>query len=283
MRLTGYLLEKYSNMGNAYTCYRLLQEAQNRGMDLKLCGACDIRLTPEGVFLKSEKLDSCDFVINRYKTGCAKAAVNALAKRSYNSQEAVDIYINKYNQLHELRSDAFLIPGYQMGTLCIPFEEVESMLGLPFVVKGLESSQGKEVFLIKNEEEYRELITLWGTEKEVLFEEFIATSYGKDVRFYSIRGEVAACMTREAEEGFKANVALGAQVRPYPITEDIRRIAHDIYEKTKLDFLGIDLLFGREGFYFCEINVTPGMEGMERATGVNVAGMIMNTIKGDFA
>ena len=72
-------------------------------------------------------------------------------------------------------------------------------------------------------------------------------------------------------------------MRPYEITEDIRQIARDIYEQTRLDFLGIDLLFGEDKHYFCEINVTPGIEGMERATGVNVAGLIMDTMIGDFA
>ena len=74
-----------------------------------------------------------------------------------------------------------------------------------------------------------------------------------------------------------------ASYEPDEITEDIRQIARDIYEQTRLDFLGIDLLFGEDKPYFCEINVTPGIEGMERATGVNVAGLIMDTMIGDFA
>ena len=89
-------------------------------------------------------------------------------------------------------------------------------------------------------------------------------------------------MTREAVQGFKANVALGAGVRPYPIDDHIRQTAKDIYAQTGLDFLGIDLLFGKDKPYFCEINVMPGIEGMERATGVNVAGAIIETILGDF-
>lgn len=281
-RLKGYLIEKYSNMGNAYTCYRLLEEAEKCGMDLQLLGACDLLVTHDGVFSKGEKIAPCDFVINRYKTGCMKAAVNALAKRSYNSQEAMEIYINKYCQLRDLSSAAFLIPDYRLGTLSINYQEMVRELSSPFVVKGLESSQGKEVFLIEKEADYHSLINQWGTEKEILFEEYISTSHGRDIRFYSIRGEVAACMTREAVSGFKANVALGAKVSPYPVTDEIRQIARDIYEQTKLDFLGIDLLFGKEKPYFCEINITPGMEGIEHATGVNVARLIMNTIKEDF-
>ena len=54
------------------------------------------------------------------------------------------------------------------------------------------------------------------------------------------------------------------------------------YEQTGLDFLGIDLLFGREKPYFCEINVMPGLEGIEKASGINVAGKIIETIQSDF-
>ena len=65
-------------------------------------------------------------------------------------------------------------------------------------------------------------------------------------------------------------------------TENIRQIGRDIYEQTRLDFLGIDLLFGEDKPYFCEINVMPGLEGIEKASGVNVAGKMMDMIYGDF-
>ena len=71
-------------------------------------------------------------------------------------------------------------------------------------------------------------------------------------------------------------------VRPDFIAYDFGPFSKDIYEQTGLDFLGIDLLFGKDKPYFCEINVMPGIEGMERATGVNVAGAIIDTILGDF-
>ena len=77
-------------------------------------------------------------------------------------------------------------------------------------------------------------------------------------------------------------MALGASVEAYEITPEIQQIAKDIYEQTGLDFLGIDLLFGEEKPYFCEINVMPGLEGIEKASGVNVAKKILETIKKDY-
>ena len=280
--LTGYIIEKYSFMKGAYTCHRILEEAAKRGVSLQIVGVADTTLTEEGVYHKGERLGNCDFVINRYKYGHIKDEIGALATRTYNETNIFNIYINKYMQVKNLGSEGLLMPKYVLGTAYTSFGAITEKLGLPFVAKGLESSQGAEVFLIETIEEFQALSSKYAADKEYLFEQYIAESYGRDIRFYSIRGEVIACMTREAVQGFKANVALGAGVREYPIDDNIRQAAKDIYEQTGLDFLGIDLLFGKEKPYFCEINVMPGIEGMERATGVNVAGAIIDTIWGDF-
>lgn len=280
--ITGYIIEKYSFMKDAYTCYRMIEEAKKKGISLQIVGIADTVVTQAGVYHQGVKLEQCDFIINRYKYGHIKEEIGALAKRTYNDTTVFDAYINKYIQVKNLTSDGFLMPQYLLGTGHTDFELIAENLGVPFVAKGLESSQGTEVFLIESKEDYQLLREKYDTDKEYLFEEYIAESYGRDIRFYSIRGEVIACMTREAKQGFKANVALGASVRAYPIDHNIRQVAKDIYAQTGLDFLGIDLLFGKDKPYFCEINVMPGIEGMERATGVNVAGAIIDTILGDF-
>lgn len=280
--LKGYIIEKYSCMKGAYTCNRIVEEAQKQGMSLEIIGIADVTVEADGVYHGQKRLEPCDFVLNRYKYGHIKDEIGALAKRTYNDTAAFSTYINKYMQVKNLKSEGFLMPKYVLGSGRSTFADMTEKLGLPFVAKGLESSQGAEVFLITCAEELAALQTAYPSEKEYLFQEYIAESYGRDIRFYSIRGEVVACMTREAVQGFKANVALGAGVRAYPADEWIRQTARDIYEQTGLDFLGIDLLFGKEKPYFCEINVMPGIEGMERATGVNVAAKIIETILGDF-
>ena len=127
-------------------------------------------------------------------------------------------------------------------------------------------------------------------EKEWLFEEFIRTSQGRDMRLFCIRGQVVAAMERRSADGkdFRANVALGGSVRPLPVTASFQRIGRDLYGQTGLDFMGIDLLYGEDRPWFCEINVMPGIEGMERAgrmslkKDINLAGMIMKMILEDF-
>lgn len=283
MALKGYLIEKYNVMSNAYSCNRLVAEAAARDVDLRIIGVHDTMITSDSVLNHGIKLAPVDFVINRYKWGHEKDAVNALAARSYNPLAAYNVYINKFEQVRRLHSEAFLVPKYILGTSLLPFASIVERLGLPFVGKGLESSMGEEIVCIRNLEDYEKLSVTYPITKEWLFEEFISESYGRDMRFYSIRGEAVACMQRSSQGDFRANVALGASVEPFDITPAIRTIAADIYEQTGLDFLGIDLLFGKEKPYFCEINVMPGLEGIEKASGVNVAGKIIDTIKSDFA
>lgn len=282
MPIKGYLIEKYNVMSNAYTCNRLVEEAGALGSDLQIVGIHDTMITSGGIFNNGKLLESRDFIINRYKWGREKNAINMLASRSYNSLDAYNIYINKFEQVKRLHSDAFLIPKYILGTSLLPFEMIVEQLGLPFVGKGLESSMGEEIVCVKDRASYEELSRKYSVSKEWLFEEFISESFGKDMRFYSIRGEVIACMQRSSHGDFRANVALGASVKALEITPAIRTIAKDIYQQTGLDFLGIDLLFGKDKPYFCEINVMPGLEGIEKASGVNVARKIIETIKSDF-
>lgn len=282
MPISGYIIEKYNRMTNAYTCNRLVKEAANLGIDLKIIGIHDTIISENGLINNGIKLEKRAFVINRYKWGKIKDEINSLAIRSYNPLDAYNIYINKYEQVKRLRSDEFLVPKFLLGTPLLKYEDIIQILGTPFVAKGLESSMGEQISLIEKPEDLQNLSHTYGMEKEWLFEEFITSSFGRDMRFYSIRGEVVACMQRKSQGDFRANVALGASVEPYEITPQIRRIAKDIYEQTGLDFLGIDLLFGKEKLYFCEINVMPGIEGIETATGVNVAKKIIETIYKDF-
>lgn len=282
MPISGYIIEKYNQMTNAYTCNRLVEEAANLGIDLKIVGIHDTIISENELINNGTKLEKREFVINRYKWGKVKDEINSIAIKSYNPLDAYNIYINKYEQVKKLCSDKFLVPKYLLGTALLKYEDIVQILGTPFVAKGLESSMGEQISLIEKPEDLQNLSRTYGMEKEWLFEEFITTSFGRDMRFYSIRGEVVACMQRKSQGDFRANVALGASVEPFEITPQIRQIAKDIYNQTGLDFLGIDLLFGKDKPYFCEINVMPGIEGIETATGVNVAKKIIETIYKDF-
>ncbi|MBP5159841.1 MAG: hypothetical protein ILP10_06025 [Lachnospiraceae bacterium] len=292
MPISGYIIEKYNNMTGAYTCNRLLEEGRKLGMRLDLVGVYDTFVAQDGVYnvgaafgagsaTAARKLERRDFCVWRYKPGAIKREIAALADRSYNRQDAFEKYMSKYEQLKDIGSKAFRKPRFMLAKTDVPYEAVASRLDGRFVAKGLTSSMGREVFLVENEERYRALLQGFEPEKEWLFEEYIETSAGRDLRIYAVRGEAVACMERKSRGDFRANVALGAETKALPVTDEIRLAAKDIYEITGLDFAGIDLLFDRDGLCFCEVNITPGIEGIESASGVNIAGIVMETVRDD--
>lgn len=279
--LKGYIIEAYNNMGNAYVSTRLIEEAGKRNIELRMIGAQDIALCDGIVWNKGVKVEPVDFILNRYKWGKIKNVLNLLGERSYNNLEAFERYVNKYEQMKRLDSRHFRKPKYILGNSCLSYGSLSGYLGRRIVAKGLENSMGREIFLLESQKDMKQLKE-YGEQKEWLFEEFIETSYGKDLRVYAVRGEVIGCMKRQTDSDFRANVALGAATFPYEVTDTLREIAKDIYHQTSLDFMGIDLLFGESGFYLCEINVMPGFRGIEETLGVNVAGRIMDMICEDF-
>lgn len=260
---------------------RLIEEARKRNVELSVIGVQDITICDGVAYNKGEKIEPREFVINRYKWGKKKNDLNLLGERCYNSIESFNIYVNKYEQIKRLGSEHFFKPRYILGSAALSYNSLANYLGGRVIAKGLENSMGREVFLLESQEDMEQL-RKYDEHKEWLFEEFIETSYGKDLRVYVIRGEVIGCMKRQAESDFRANVALGASAVMYEITDTIREIALDIYRETELDFVGIDLLFGESGFYLCEINVMPGLRGIEETSGVNVAGKIIDMICEDF-
>ncbi len=280
--LRGYLFEQYSNMAGARTVEHICEEASKQNIDLQVVGLCDCFWKDGQIIHKGVALEPVDFVIQRYKYGKLKREIAKLATRNYNSLDAFEIYVNKFEQMKRLQLTDCRTPEFLLTTLALPYKEVVTQVGTPFILKGLESSQGREIYLIHSPKEYEECKETWGIQKEFVCQRFIEESCGRDIRMYSVRGKVIGAMMRENPEDFRANVARGACVKAYPISDSMARIAGEIYEQTGLDFLGIDLLDGKDCLYFCEINVMAGIEGMEKATGVNVAKAIIDTIREDF-
>ena len=171
------------------------------------------------------------------------------------------------------------MPDFVLANGSVDCGELFARLSSPFVAKGLESSMGREVFLIKEARDFRSLVARFGQSKEWLCEEFVETSAGRDMRLFVVQGIVVAAMQRESRDDFRANVALGANCHSIEITDAMRNTAKEIHEQTGLLFFGLDLLFGSDSRpVFCEVNVMPGIRGIEEACHVNAAGRVMEAI-----
>ena len=149
MKLTGYVLEDYNEMPWAYTCKRLIEEAQKQGDDLRLIGVHQTCMDADGVYNDGKRLERRDYLINRYKWNNVKDYVNQLCKLSYNRIDAFNTYVSKYEQLARLDLKSVLTPAYVLGTAALNHSFIVEKLGLPFVAKGLCRSMGREVFLIE--------------------------------------------------------------------------------------------------------------------------------------
>ena len=124
MAVTGYIIEKYNNMASSYTCHRLVDEGQAAGMQMRIVGAQDCYLVGDQVYNHGEALPPVDFVINRYKWGHVKDALNALAGRSYNGKEAFNLYVNKYERDQDARMKCIEAHGCKCSVCGMDFEKM---------------------------------------------------------------------------------------------------------------------------------------------------------------
>ncbi|MCH3977909.1 MAG: hypothetical protein LKJ94_04590 [Candidatus Methanomethylophilus sp.] len=267
----GYIIERYSDMSGGYACRRLAEEGRKMGMDMRIIGTLDCRVEDGTLISGGAELGRADIAFLRRRRGAVRDTVCALAGRIYNSRDRFDRYLSKAAQLADLRTSNMEVPRYTVGSGEECFRRAAEKLGLPLVAKGLEGSRGDEIFLIESEDDFMNLSGRFGPEKEWLFEEYYPGSRGTDLRLFSLKGEAVACMRRTNPYDFRANYAQGASVSAVPITPEMKDIAEDVWRSTGLDIAGIDLLDGKDGHVFCEVNVMPGIKGIESCTGINIA------------
>ena len=150
--------------------------------------------------------------------------------------------------------------------------------GVPCIIKQLEGTQGGGVFLAHTEREASEIAwkVLADNPEGVLVQEYIRESHGRDVRVLVVGGKVVAAMRRRAHgREFRSNFHLGGSVESIDLPDDYARIACKAARLLGLDIAGVDLLESARGPLLLEVNSSPGLEGIEKATGINVAGHIL--------
>lgn len=156
----------------------------------------------------------------------------------------------------------------------------EAVGGLPVVVKVTQGTQGQGVFLRHTIHETRNLVQgLLVTGKAVLIQEYIAESHGKDIRALIVGGKVVACMRRKARgREFRSNYHLNGTVENVEINDEYAEVACRAARVLGLNVAGVDLLEGNNGPLVLEVNSSPGLEGIEKSSGVNVAGAIIDYV-----
>lgn len=153
--------------------------------------------------------------------------------------------------------------------------------GAPLVIKLLEGTQGKGVFLADSHQSALSIINAFKEmHVNILVQEFIEESRGTDIRCLVIGDKVVAAIRREAKPGeFRANVHQGGKAYKVKLTSQERLIAIAAAKTMGLKVAGVDILRSKHGPLVLEINSSPGLEGIETATQINIAGKIIQYIE----
>ena len=163
--------------------------------------------------------------------------------------------------------------------------DVESVLksigNPPFVIKLLEGTQGRGVVLAETMDAAIGVIeTMKKIDANILVQEFIRESRGEDIRAIVVGDKVVASMKRVAKPGeFRSNVHLGGSVENYQITKEEEEAAVKASKILKLDVSGVDLVQSDRGPLVLEVNSSPGLEGIEKATNIDVADEIISFLE----
>ncbi|STX27719.1 ribosomal protein S6 modification protein [Legionella beliardensis] len=197
-----------------------------------------------------------------------------------NNAEAIETVKDKMRMGQLLVDKKLPVPKTMALNIPVPFELVAKEIGYPLVIKNIASARGIGVLLCESANSFQDLIGLLSLQAnpQLIIQQFIASSYGRDLRVFVLGQEVIGCMQRLSKSGFKANYSLGGEVLPFDLTPEIKHLALECTKIANLDIAGIDLLFGENGYLVCEANSSPGFKGMELATGEDIATKIMQYI-----
>ena len=217
-----------------------------------------------------------DFCVYYDKDKYCARRLEGAGFRLFNRAAAIETCDDK--MLTYLALGGFPMPKTLAAPLCytpsvpVPetfYDKLEAEFSYPLIVKECFGSLGKGVYKIDDRFALSEICERLKT-KPHLFQEYVSTSYGTDVRAVVIGGKVVCAMKRSSEN-FKSNVASGGHGEIFALDEKAKAMCTAVASRLKLDYCGIDLLFGKDGFLICEVNSNAFFYTTERVTGVNVA------------
>lgn len=280
--INGFLREeKFFSLYSA-----LKQSADRAGLQLELKTnielMCDIA---SGKTVANETLPP--FAIFWDKDVRLAKTLEAAGMKLFNSADAIELcddksltHIALMNRVPQPKTVLIPLTFPRVGyTDCAFLEKIADYLGFPLVIKQCFGSFGAGVYLAGNMEEAKAALmkTAGGA---AIAQQYIASSFARDIRAYVVGDKVAAAMLRHNESGdFRANVAQGGKADAYMLSEAQAALAVKTAQLLGCTFAGVDLLFGENGeMTVCEVNSNAHFAGISAATGVNIADKIIEAV-----
>lgn len=275
-----------------YSTRRLVEAAEKHGHEAHVIDhlRCNIEIEQKGpsLFYGSEYLEGFDAVIPRvgasvtfYGTAVVRQ-FEMMNVFSVNSSRGIVHSRDKLRCLQVLSKEGIGLPKTVFTNYSRNVEHVVSSAGgAPVVLKLLEGTQGLGVVLAENQNAAQSVLEAFnGLKARVIVQEFIKEAGGADIRAFVVDGEVVGAMKRQGKEGeFRSNLHRGGTATILELTEEEKTTAIKAADAVGLGVAGVDLLQSSRGPLVLEVNSSPGLEGIERATGVDIAGKIIAFIE----
>jgi ribosomal protein S6--L-glutamate ligase len=282
------VLGVFSRRKSLYSTRRLVEAARAAGMRPKVIDAlkCHLvlaRANPKVLF-EGKELPELAVALPRIGakvTSHGLAVVRQLEAMGVplvNSASAIAQSRDKLRCLQMLAAHGVNIPRTVLARGAADVDMLlEQVGGLPAILKLIQGTQGVGVMIAHSRAEVESFLsTLWDLGQEILLQEFIAESKGRDVRALVVGERVVGAMRREAIAGeFRSNIHRGASGVPIELDADYSAAAVRAARVIGLDVAGVDLLESAEGPKVVELNSSPGFEGLEKATGLDIAGAVV--------
>lgn len=280
-----------SQDASLYSTRRLKEAGESQGHEMRVINylRCYMNITSlkPTVIYNGKPLESVEAVIPRIaasKTFYGTAVVRQfeiMGVFSANDSQAISRSRDKLRCLQILAREGISLPvtGFAHATQDID-GLIDTVGGAPVVIKLLEGTQGIGVVLAETHQAAKSVIEAFRQlEANILVQEYIKESEGADIRCLVIGGKVIAAMKRQGAEGdFRSNLHRGGQAEKIKLTPEERSIAIRAAKAMGLSVAGVDLLRSNHGPVVIEVNSSPGLEGIEEATGVDVAKTIINYV-----
>jgi len=277
---------------NLYSHRRIKEAAEARGHELDIINTtrCYMNIAsrrPE-VYYNGEKLPHYDAIIPRIGASVTFYGLAVLRQFEMmgvypvNESVAIGRSRDKLRSMQLLARDGIRLPVTTFAHEPKQTEEVVRLAGgAPLVVKLLEGTQGIGVMLADTDRSAKSAIEAFrGAGINILVQEFIKEAGGTDIRAFVIGGKVVAAMKRTGAEGeFRSNLHRGGSAQVIKISPEERSTAIRAAKAMGLNVCGVDMLRSNHGPVVMEVNSSPGLEGVEKATGKDIADMIIQFIE----
>ena len=275
-----------------YSTKRLIEESDKRGhntviVDYMHCNIINEKNKPI-VYYNGKSLKLIDAIIPRI--GATFTFYGASIIRQFELQNITTIVPSQAllmarDKLHSLQMLTKIGVDMPKTYFTHYFYNIDDIIttvgGFPFVIKQLEGTQGYGVFLINNLKHATEIINIHqSANKKFIFQEFIKESKGADIRAFVIGNKVVGAMKRQAKEGeFRSNLHQGGKGIQIDLSKAETETALKSAKAMGLGVAGVDMLQSKRGPLVIEVNASPGLEGIEKTTKINIAEKIVKQIE----